>query len=376
MAILDTRTRGHYIVGWKLFFNKIEALQYASHTGFTIRWSFNDDVYSSMDWTIPIEKSLKELYKERAQQLREQYDWIVLHFSGGQDSIAMLHAFIDNGIHLDQISIQAPESMRQFSNGTTTTFDNFWAELDYQSIPYLKKHSAQLSKTKIEIFDSSKSASLFDTENWTDILAPSTSFHIGLIARAMCQYTDKYVMKLSEQGKKSCQLMGIDKPKVHINGDDYYCLFSDQDAYHIPPARTELLGHYEQSTVEFFYWTPSLPQIVIKQAQEIKLACITNPMVKKIFAGTLSENIATFRPLMQSIIYDVNHACDFQTDKSPTATNTPSQHRWFFEGEPEHRVRNYNYAIGMAFNKILPKYFINEDSNAGLNPAYSKFYKL
>jgi hypothetical protein len=134
MVTQDPDKRGYYVVGWKKFYNKIQALQYSTKMGFAVRWVFNDKVYSSIDWTMPITKSLKELYRDRAQQLRDSYDYIILHYSGGQDSNNMLHSFIDNNIHLDQIIIQVPKPMQKHTIEGDTSWQNYWGEIEYQAI--------------------------------------------------------------------------------------------------------------------------------------------------------------------------------------------------------------------------------------------------
>jgi len=67
------------------------------------QWIYNDDFFSQYDWTQEPTESLDELYKQRALELREQYDYLVLFYSGGYDSANMLHAFLDNGIKIDEI---------------------------------------------------------------------------------------------------------------------------------------------------------------------------------------------------------------------------------------------------------------------------------
>jgi hypothetical protein len=87
---------GYYRVGFKKFFNKTLALLENHKTGYEVQWIFNDNIYDKIDWTIPIRESLLDLYRRRAEQLRNKYDYLALYFSGGADSINILHAFIDN----------------------------------------------------------------------------------------------------------------------------------------------------------------------------------------------------------------------------------------------------------------------------------------
>ena len=107
---------GFYLVGWKKFYNKTLALLESKKTGYEVEWVFNNDVYSKIDWSIPIEESLMEIYRRRAQQLRDQYDYLILYFSGGADSGNVLHAFLENGIFIDEIVMQLPEIVKPTLN--------------------------------------------------------------------------------------------------------------------------------------------------------------------------------------------------------------------------------------------------------------------
>ena len=102
--MLDSLDRlGYYLVGQKKFPNKTHALLESKKSGLDISWIFNDSVYGNIDWSVPVNVPLMELYKARALQLRQQYDYLTLYYSGGADSTTVLHAFIDNNIFIDEI---------------------------------------------------------------------------------------------------------------------------------------------------------------------------------------------------------------------------------------------------------------------------------
>jgi hypothetical protein len=381
MAILEQDKRGYYLVGWKKFHNKTEALMYASKTNFNIRWVFNDAVYDSIDWTIPIETPLAELYKQRAQQLRDTYDYIILHYSGGQDSNNILHSFIDNNIKLDKIIIQVPEPQRRHSVKNDTSWQNYWGEIDYQAIPYLKGLGDKLKGIEITVQDlSTNIVELLSSEYWIEKMLPNASYGIGVISRSMGQYTSTNILDIVDNGKTSCQLIGIDKPLVYHTGDNYYCYFADQNAYHIQPMDVNLDDVFNKTVTEFFYWTPDMPEIVVKQAQEIKKSCESNLAVKELFSKTTKADIGLFRQIMQSIIYDNNHAPTFQTMK-PNTTNGEiiagqKTHAWFFHGDDQKIVENYYSGIGHLCSQIDNKYYIDANYAIGYQSITSKFYKL
>jgi hypothetical protein len=215
----------------------------------------------------------------------------------------------------------------------------------------------------------------FKHDNWTEIIQPSASYNLGVISRAMCQYNDIDILNVSEKGKRSCQLLGIDKPLVYYDGKEYYCVFNDQSAYHIEPNNSTLKDLFDISVTEFFYWTPDMPEIVVKQAQEIKSACESNKLIQNLFNKTLKQEVGIFREVMQSIIYDVNHRPDFQTMK-PGHSVGKVLNRWFYEGVGGKLLQNYEYAIDMMGQSINESYFIDRIHTHGFSSIHSQFYKL
>lgn len=377
MAIQGSDKHGYYVVGWKKFYNKTQALQYSNKIKFDAKWVFNDNVYSSINWETPIEISLQLLYKQRAQQLRERYDYLILHYSGGQDSNNMLHSFIDNNIHLDEILIQVPKPQQRHTNSTSTDWSNYWGEIEHQAIPYLKQLRDKLSKTKITIQDMSQSPlDLFKKDNWMETLLPSASYNLGVLSRTMGQYTMTDILTISEKGKTSCNILGIDKPLVLFDGEDYYAYFADQNAYHIPPLDSTMSDLSKQASTEFFYWTPDLPEIVVKQAQEIKKACVENEHICKLFSRTLQTDLTVYRNVMQNIIYQKEHApVLLQTVKPPQHAGR-ILNAWFYQGPDTTIVENYRYAIESLRSSINQSMFASSDIEAGYKSIYSKFYKL
>jgi hypothetical protein len=69
---------GCYRVGDLKFYSKLEAIEMHTRTGIHPHWDFNEAAFSSYDWTTEPEENLLELYRQRAQQLRNKYDYIVL----------------------------------------------------------------------------------------------------------------------------------------------------------------------------------------------------------------------------------------------------------------------------------------------------------
>ena len=95
---------GYYTVGDFRSYSKFEAASVHEKTSKPLLWNFNRVTYDCYDWTQEPPESLNELYRIRAQQIREKYDYLVLWFSGGADSTNVLDAFLKNNIKLDDVA--------------------------------------------------------------------------------------------------------------------------------------------------------------------------------------------------------------------------------------------------------------------------------
>ena len=100
--------KGIYNCNGKNFHNKIEAIFEANRSDKHVTWDYHDLIFKNYNWSIDPPIGLEELYKQRALQLREAYDHIVLFYSGGVDSWYILNTFIKNNIHLDEIYMYGP----------------------------------------------------------------------------------------------------------------------------------------------------------------------------------------------------------------------------------------------------------------------------
>jgi len=106
---------GYYSIGLQNFASKIDAcilgtkvidrLNLNVNPFNIVKWHFNDEVFDNYDWRVEPEESLDELYNKRARTLRDQYDYIIISYSGGADSHNMLMSFLRQGLFVDEIVI-------------------------------------------------------------------------------------------------------------------------------------------------------------------------------------------------------------------------------------------------------------------------------
>lgn len=362
---------GFYKVGDKKFYNKTLALLENFRTKEDVHWIFNTKVYGSIDWTIPVETPLLELYKNRAQQLRDQYDYLVLYFSGGADSANILHAFVENNIFLDEIVMHLPKPVTSF-NDTDLSNGNYYSEIKYSAIPILERYKNKINPaTKILYQDFARAGlELLEKDNWFELVSICTNITISGICRQMEQIADSYYLDLYSKGKTVARILGIDKPLVYYDGEYYYSFFIDSNTYHYMTP----VGITENYQTEFFYWTPDMPEIIVKQAQLIKLNCESNPYARFMASQIQDRHIAEFRDVLHPVIYP-DITIGFQTEKAPSAI-VRAMDRWFWKTASQKVKNNYLSTIKYLQKNTDPKYMIKNSIGNGFAGYHGEFYKL
>lgn len=270
---------GEYCVGGLRFINKYDALVFATETNQSVAWDFNDAVFSCFDWTVPIPEGIDELYKRRAQQLRDKYDYVSLFFSGGVDSTNVLHAFIDNGIQLDEVVMFKPRC-HVHNPLATTPSDNMYSELEFAALPHLQKYLVGSGVKVRTIYFEDALDTLLRNNAYASQFYKLNFLTPTALARVAMAVTDPDWKSLYDAGKNVAHIQGVDRPLLTKQGTGYNFAFHDYVATFVfEPAEVNetserLKKHQHQ---EFFYWTPDLPKLAIKQAQIAKQVQLVNP---------------------------------------------------------------------------------------------------
>jgi len=269
--LLEHKRVGLYHVGDMVFISKSDALIYATATKQPVYWDFNDDVFSKIDWKIPISTPLSELYKQRAQQLRDKYDYLSLFFSGGVDSANVLHSFIDNGIFLDEIVMYRPVRTIKNANTLDKSPKNVYSEIEFAAIPHLKKYLKD-ERTLVRFIDMDTSAEeFFNDDNLLSEFCTLNNMGVTPVVKTAMCLTDKIWNALYESGKTVAHIHGIDKPIISIDNGEYSFQFEDSMSFNFESK--SLIDQYDRINKhqyhEYFYWTPEYPHIVVNQAHEL-----------------------------------------------------------------------------------------------------------
>ena len=112
-------------------------------------------LFRSFNWRSRLNVPLTDLYRLRAQQLRDKYDYLILWFSGGADSTTILQSFIHNGIHLDEVIVSWPKTLTEgrYTPNLSTDATNMSSEWDFSIEPKLKWLAKNYPTIKITVLD-------------------------------------------------------------------------------------------------------------------------------------------------------------------------------------------------------------------------------
>ena len=179
---------GYYTVGDKKFHSKPLALLAATESNQFPEWDFNKQSFAAVDWSLEPVTDIRNLYRLRAQQLRQQYDYIRLEFSGGSDSTTVLYSFVNNGIHIDEVVFRYPKTGEKNVSDDPFNYkpENTLSEAKYAAYPILNWLTTAAPQTKITVHDYSENMiSNCHDESWVlrtkDYFQPGHAFKLSLI---------------------------------------------------------------------------------------------------------------------------------------------------------------------------------------------------
>ncbi len=291
---------GYYKVGTEKFHSKILAMFKAQQLRTDMEWVFNDHIFSAIDWTQEPSTSIDEFYAMRARQIREQYDYVLLFCSGGADSTNMFHAFVNNGLHVDEVVGSAPlEGLRDWKNPdpSDTRVENTIEETFLTQIPWLNTIQTKYPNIKVTLHDYFEDMLNYKADDWllkcNDWLHPTMAGRYNL---------DRYphLKRIAESGKKIAVVQGIDKPSIVRSKDNFYIMFRDN----IYNNKYNSVNHPNTDQV-FFYHTPELPLMIVKQAH-LTARFLMRPENKNVYDMMLINDDRLKRPDMPSALPKVN----------------------------------------------------------------------
>lgn len=398
---------GFYTVGDFKTYSKLEAIEHSGVSHKPVEWNFNKDVFENFDWTQEPPGSLEFWYGERARQIREKYDYIVLWYSGGADSHNALMSFVKNNIYIDEIA--------QFHNLAGTSGNkNSWLneEVFATSAPItqeLIENNPVYKNTTHRLVDLSElemDVLTKDNNKWDYFYKVGKYLSPNSLARSYMREVIEDYRVLIDQGKSVCFIYGAEKPQIDYANDKWVMSFHDTLDYAVSP-RTQMLNR-EWEHNELFYWSDSLPQLLAKQAHVIKkfMCQLTPTMVDNIhvasanpvidptgtlkFITTGSAKVNNYQyyllpPGLHKLIYPYWQP-DYTVCGKPMSLAYSDRDTWMFNSNsPDLGQHYYNYGLLQLRQRVKqtnPDYWWEAifDSSlgipykGGMKPLYNRYF--
>jgi len=332
----------YYFDDGSKFSSKIEAIQYSLKSQKNFRLYYFDEVFSSIDWSIEPSNTLQYHYKQQAQRIRDEYDYVVLCYSGGADSTNILETYVYNNIKLDKIVVVGALS-EDSSKGVD---ENHNGELYHNVFPYLKDLELE-GITQIcdytTLFDKPENFSIYEYgENWVDVVGTRLSPH-----NWFWRDLHKHVVPIEWRSKKVAIIFGKDKPKLSYHDNKFAFRFSDIVVNNY--GNIETVDNCDRIN---FYWDPNYPLIIIKQLHILKS----------------HFNAFKFGDSVDNMVYNLKRPLVFKSPKSRlnylslrdnflVNKKNSSIYKFYFDG-----LHYMNKKIGMNHQTIYSKfYYINDN---------------
>ena len=276
---------GHYTVGDSWFYSNRDALEAGHRTGQPVAWHYYDDIWATAHeaghWR---NHGLKELYYARARQIREQYDYVAVMFSGGWDSRNIIESFAAQGLRLDDIIVFTTQELENSTPFNNLDPDNWYGEIKYHAVPYAERYAHQHPGTgviKIEWLDR-VAESYRDAEQVFQDSRPKPGVFFG---RWLSVATNEQLQQRIGN-RRAALMLGLDKPCVMQNGNNYQGFFPEGLIRNYTYC-TRSNGFPDNVIWEPFYWTPDLPELAIRGWYELIDLCKQDPVIAQ------AHNIAT-----------------------------------------------------------------------------------
>jgi hypothetical protein len=268
-AVGSADSYGFYETNGEKTYSKYDLIYKQSQRPGPWKWNYNDAVFGSYDWTKEPEVSLNELYRRRAQELRNNYDYLVIYYSGGYDSSNLLYAFLDNNIPIDELCV---------FYSSLDNISNQHEEITFFTIKKIEILKQKYPGLRVRMLDYSQ-----DILSWDTILQQANYGNdlrdmlgcIMSVNRLILNNTHRTVndwKQLIDSGKKLAWVQGYDKPRVRYLDGQWIFNFYDHVTQGIMTPYSQYTYDGGAGAQEPFYWGPThiCAQILIKQCQLIK----------------------------------------------------------------------------------------------------------
>ena len=244
--------------------SKVKALEHKVKTNLEPKFYYYDEIYDNVNWRLEPPQSLDYYYVQQAQRIRDEYDYVILCYSGGYDSTNILETFHFNNIKLDKIITVG--ALNQDSSSMVD--ENHNGELYHNVFPYIQELGLSSITQAIDYTDYFNNVNQFSishySNEWIDHTGGWFSPH-----HWFWHDIEKYIIPQQYRDKKVALIFGKDKPYIAIENRKFGFRFKD----------IAINGYGNDSSTANcdrinFYWDPKAPEILVKQLHVLLRAFI------------------------------------------------------------------------------------------------------
>jgi len=268
---------GYYVYDNQTFVMREDALDLMllkKDYGGKIQFYYNDHIFSNINWEKTIHLDISVLYRDRAQQLRDKYRYLILRYSGGSDSTQVLETFLKNNIFLDEIVVvHHQRAINRLDRSILLNDEDLteFMEFEMAVIPQLNKIKKYSPNTKITLIDSSENLiTQIGGKKYEYLGHNDEPRSLRWVTGGVGKNWSPLLIKHERQSitkENVAVIRGLEKPIIDITDDGkIFFLFSDITLANIGVSLQKEGAPY---TVEDFYWSPDFPMIPVKQCQVI-----------------------------------------------------------------------------------------------------------
>jgi hypothetical protein len=322
---------GFYEVAGHRYLNKFKAFEASFPHGWWPHWNFHDEFFSQQDWTREPIEDIKSLYRQRALDLRQQFDYLILWYSGGSDSHTVAKSFVDNGIRLDELWHRTGlDRHRRLDRGQDVA--NQANETRFTTLPQVKELMVKDPNLKFTMFDAMNYSLQYwhankiniDESNYFNPLLPAKS-HSDLFN------THKNYQKIGK-------ITALDKPRVYYENSSWWFSFIDM------PIHTQIMMNRPNDSDErdvCFFWDPGAIKILIKQSHMIRSWFESHPSMMHLARRDLSpQEKIQWEHIIKSIIYPDWDLTTWQVGKPSNDIEHP-EFFWFYQDQNSQAYQNW-----------------------------------
>ncbi len=216
---------------------------------FDFEFMLFDHYWQKYDWTVRPDQDWQTLMQRRCWNLRNNFDWVRLWYSGGRDSHPILECFLKNNIPIDELAVWYNPYDQQRGPEVTNVI-----------MPLIKKIVAANPNIKVTVVDLRLEDydHFFKDERWMEqkIGMPGGTwlFYPGQSISMYLRRPDLFPQR--DLGIRDVNLFGLEKPRLVL----------DQGKWYFQAVDIQYSMHWGPDEIaEMFYLHPDFPELHAKQ---------------------------------------------------------------------------------------------------------------